>query len=738
MTSSPTDSLRWRLPLAIAAVIVVVVGLFLAVAFTEVRASLLQAAGVRAQGAASQLATLLAQSTQARLAELRQAANLAVVRDYLQHPNETTREAARLRLSGLTSPNAQIIELWTRAGEKVLSLVMPPSATDLLPIGSAPSTVAVGRLQRYRNTVFTETVTSVGGGLPADSEAPQTPLDLGFLVVRRPIVASSNADVLNRLVGNGALVKVGNRDDGLWTDLVKAVDAPSVDLARVGLSTYQSADRQRHLGVMAAIAGTPWAVWVEFAEPVVLAPARSFLRRMVVIALGVALVAGVVLRAMTERMLTPLSELTLASEAMAGGEYSRRVNITRRDEIGRLGLAFNAMTERVEYAHHELEERVRQRTATLEETLAVLGERARELKDSREELDQFFALTPDMLCIADIGGCFTRVNAAWQDVLGWLPEELTGAPYISFVHPDDAEATMTETAKLGDGVVTLNFENRYRCKDGSFRWLSWRAAPVASRGLVYAAARDVTEEKRTARDLAERAAELGAVNRELEAFSYSVSHDLRAPLRHIGGFAALLRDSASTSLDANGHRLLQTIMDATTRMGRLIDDLLAFSRVGRTALQPAEVNLGPLVHEVQQEIMTGVNGHPVEWHVHDLPMVHADRSLLRLVMVNLLSNAVKYSSTRAQATIEIGTMSGPAGETVLFVRDNGVGFDMQYAHKLFGVFQRLHSAEEFEGTGIGLANVRRIVHRHGGRVWAESALDRGAVFYVALPNGSPS
>ena len=196
-----------------------------------------------------------------------------------------------------------------------------------------------------------------------------------------------------------------------------------------------------------------------------------------------------------------------------------------------------------------------------------------------------------------------------------------------------------------------------------------------------------------------------------------------------------MSESASGSLDANSQRLLGTIVNAATQMGRLIDDLLDFSRLGRAPLERSEVSLSPLVREVRQEIMTGVDGHPIAWQLHDLPAVQGDRSLLRLVLVNLMSNAVKYSSTRAHATIEIGTIPGAADEIVLFVRDNGVGFDMQYAPKLFGVFQRLHTTEEFEGTGIGLANVRRIVHRHGGRVWAEGVLDQGAAFYVSLPNG---
>jgi PAS domain S-box-containing protein len=733
MNSPTSDSLRWRLPLAIAAVIVAMIGTFLAVAFREVRGNLEQAAGVRAEGAASRLAILLALSTQQRLEEVKRAAADDAVRACLQEPGDGPREVARQHLRRLPASSPQVIELWTSAGELVLSVATPAGAEGDVPTGSAPSKAGVARFTTYHDRLFTEAAVGVTPGGPSDNTDSRNASVLGFLLVRRPITLSTNAETLNGLVGNGAVVKVGNTQGSGWTDLTNLVDPPPAGIARAGVSAYDTADGQRHIGAMAAIAGTPWSVLIEFPQSVVLAPAQSFLRRMILIALGVVLVAGFCLRAMTGRMLTPLFDLTHASERIAAGEYSRRVTITRRDEIGRLGLAFNAMTERVEQAHLELEEHVQQRTARLEETLAVLAQHVQDLSDSRKELDHFFALTPDMLCVADLGGRFIRVNTAWHEALGWTPDELVAKPFLSFVHPDDVDATTREVTNLADGDVPLSFENRYRCKDGSFKWLSWRAAPVASRGLIYAAARDVTDQKRAARDLEERATELEAVNSELEAFSYSVSHDLRAPLRHIGGFAALLRDSTSTSLDANGQRLLATIINAATRMGRLIDDLLSFSRVGRTTLEHTEVALTALVGDVQREVMIGMNGHEVAWRLHDLPVVQADRALLRLVFVNLLSNAVKYSSKRPQAEIEVGTVPGAADETVLFVRDNGAGFDMRYAPKLFGVFQRLHSVEEFDGTGIGLANVRRIVHRHGGRVWAEAEVDRGAVFFVALP-----
>ena len=233
-------------------------------------------------------------------------------------------------------------------------------------------------------------------------------------------------------------------------------------------------------------------------------------------------------------------------------------------------------------------------------------------------------------------------------------------------------------------------------------------------------------------ELAERAADLEASNKELESFAYSVSHDLRAPLRHSIGYAELLQKHAS-QLDEKSRQYIQTILVSSKRMGNLIDDLLAFSRIGRAETNKRLVSLEQLVGEVVTEIGEDTRGRDIAWKINALPVCYGDRSMLRLVIVNLVSNAVKFTSMRTQAQIEIGCVDGHKNEVELFFRDNGAGFDMQYVDKLFGVFQRLHLPEEFEGTGIGLAIVQRIIQRHGGRVRAEGAVDQGATFYVSLP-----
>jgi signal transduction histidine kinase len=231
----------------------------------------------------------------------------------------------------------------------------------------------------------------------------------------------------------------------------------------------------------------------------------------------------------------------------------------------------------------------------------------------------------------------------------------------------------------------------------------------------------------------ERTAQLQAANDELQAFSYSVSHDLRAPLRHVIGFVAILQKDARPSLSDKDFGRLTTISEAAQRMGNLIDDLLAFSRIGHSEMQKTEVDLDELVQNVLEDFHEETRERDIAWEIRPLPSVRADGALLRLALVNLISNAVKFTGARAQAKIEIGCAPGGEGETVVFIRDNGAGFDPKYAGKLFGVFERLHSREEFEGTGIGLANVQRIIQRHGGKVWAEGAVDNGATFYFSIP-----
>jgi PAS domain S-box-containing protein len=352
-------------------------------------------------------------------------------------------------------------------------------------------------------------------------------------------------------------------------------------------------------------------------------------------------------------------------------------------------------------------------------------------RQAQEDLDRFFTLSLDLMCVADSSGRFRRMNPAWEAALGFGKEELLSRPYLEFVHPDDRTATEEETRRLAVGGQTVAFENRYRTKDGTYRWLSWKSTTVPQLGVTYATARDVTETKESAERLQQQARELEAANKELEAFTYSVSHDLRAPLRHIDGFSKILMEEFNAALPPDAQRYLARVRQGTQQMGRLVDDLLNLARVGRQEVRLQVTGLDSVVREVRAELHRDEEGREVEWQVGALPFVECDPALIKQVFTNLLSNALKYTRPRAKAVIEVGHRR-QNGQPVIFVRDNGVGFNMKYAEKLFGVFQRLHRAEDFEGTGVGLATVQRIVHKHGGQVWAEAELDKGASFFFSL------
>ena len=350
-------------------------------------------------------------------------------------------------------------------------------------------------------------------------------------------------------------------------------------------------------------------------------------------------------------------------------------------------------------------------------------------KAQHDVFERFFALSVDMMCISTSHGHFTRVSPSF-DVLGYSRDELCSQPILDFVHPDDRAATQAAYNMLALESPAIKYENRYRCKDGSYRWFSWASSRDSS-GAVYSMARDVTEAKRSHELLVRAKDDAEHVSHELESFSYSVAHDLRAPLRSINGFSQALLEDYVEKLDTTGKKYLNFICDASQHMARLIDGLLGLARVARSVMRCEEVDLSDLARAAITRLRASQPARSVGVVIQDGLVGNGDDRLLAIVLDNLLGNAWKFTAKRDDARIEFGA-SANGGQPVYFVRDNGAGFDMALACNLFGVFQRLHSNAEFEGTGIGLATVERIIVRHGGRIWAEGNVQRGATFYFTL------
>jgi signal transduction histidine kinase/HAMP domain-containing protein len=539
------------------------------------------------------------------------------------------------------------------------------------------------------------------------------------------------------------------------------------------------------LGAFAPVKGVPWSVLIQ--EPVenAYAPVAKMTNRALIYIPITLLCAALFGFFISRTMTNSIRQLVTGAGEIGKGNLQYRISVKSHDEIGHLASSFNQMAENlraITASRDELDREVLERRQA-EETLSRYTERLKNLHrtdqailqavespeavvhtvihhirsllqcqrvsvgifDLEKKEVQVFAADVDGETIVQTGKVLTEEMYGDIDILRQNRIEIMED--ISRVASPSATNRILQSEGIRSsinvalvsalemyGVLNVGWED--------IRTITSEDTEIASEvaGQITIAIEKASLLKETNRYAAEleervrgRTAQLETSNKELEAFSYSVSHDLRAPLRHISGYVELLISRFRSDLSDKGQHYLDSIADSVHQMGLLIDNLLQFSRTGRAEIHRSNTDMNEIVHEIIELLRKDYPDRAIEWTTDNLPPVVCDSAMLRLVWENLLSNAAKFTRIREKALIEVGARID-ANEVVYYVRDNGVGFDMQYSQKLFGVFQRLHSTEDFEGTGIGLANVRRIISRHGGRTWAEAESDKGATFYFSIPH----
>lgn len=405
----------------------------------------------------------------------------------------------------------------------------------------------------------------------------------------------------------------------------------------------------------------------------------------------------------------------------------------------------------LQHSHEELERLVQERTADFTRTNAALAESNLALQQEstrrkrlETESERFFNLSLDKLCVAGFDGFFKRLNPSWEKSLGYSREELMAQPFFNFVHPDDVEKTNSEKDHNIVGQDTEFFENRYRCKDGSYKWLAWRAKTVPEEQIIYATARDITESKKAEQALEATMLQLERSNRELQDFASIASHDLQEPLRAIQAFGDRLQTRYGTALDEEGRNYLGRMQNAAGRMRALIQDLLAYSRV-TTKVRPFEpVDLAALTEAITSDLTVRLEETGGCIELGELPVVEADSMQMRQLFQNLIDNGLKFHRDNQPPVVKVYLKKASEEEKEethqwarIVVEDNGIGFDEKFTDRIFSPFERLHNQRKYSGTGIGLAICRKIVERHGGDIAVKSVPEQGSRFVIRLPLHQP-
>ncbi len=568
------------------------------------------------------------------------------------------------------------------------------------------------------------------------------PLEDAMGNVVRVLVASLNLEALNRGVSRVVLPPEANlvvldRNGRVLAGSPtppKLGEGYGLEIAELeamreqgrGTLERKNAEGKRTLYAFApAGAGSAEGTYVVVGIPKEIAYAAAnqiLLRNLFLISLVFVLALWAARRYARQFILQPVNALERASKQITEGDLGARSGLpSGPDQLSQLAAAFDEMAETLQRRRGELEQ--------AEAKFRILVE---------QSLVGIYVIEGDR---------FVYVNPKLAEIAGYTVQEMVEQPVLHFIAPESREMVSGNIKKRLEGVIrSAHYMLAMQRKDGAIVQAEVHGARTEydGRPAIIGTLLDITDRVRAEAEnrrlnaeleqrVIERTAQLEAANKELEAFSYSVSHDLRAPLRHINGYVEMLKEDAGPALNAECLSYLDVLSNSTRQMGQLIDDLLAFSKMSRTGMKRQQMNFAEMVKEVRSKLEEEAAGRKVIWKQGNLPEMEGDAAMFRQVWVNLLSNAVKYTRPRDPAEIEIGCMKETGEETVFYVKDNGVGFDMQYVQKLFGVFQRLHRANEFEGTGIGLAIVQRIILRHGGRIWVDAKLNEGATFYFSLP-----